>query len=143
MYQDFHTFSQQPHQHGMSILQVLGSPGHRNGLRFVGCAYTAISRKGQGAFFAQSLSWGLFPVWTLVFSKIVCEVYRCIWPRASVSSWACHGLWAIWAWKDPFWPQVNPFFLNYKFLHFIPLSTLFLVTDENEEEYENIVIFKF
>ncbi|XP_062157685.1 uncharacterized protein LOC133865314 isoform X2 [Alnus glutinosa] len=28
----------------------LGSPGHRNGLRFVGCAYTAISRKGQGAF---------------------------------------------------------------------------------------------
>lgn len=28
----------------------LGSPGRRNGLRFVGCAYTAISRKGQGAF---------------------------------------------------------------------------------------------
>ncbi|KAE8125898.1 hypothetical protein FH972_020663 [Carpinus fangiana] len=27
-----------------------GSPGHGNGLRFVGCAYTAISRKGQGAF---------------------------------------------------------------------------------------------
>jgi hypothetical protein len=78
LYQDFHTFSQQPHQHGMSILQGLGSPGHRNGLRFVGCAYTAISRKGQGAFFAQSLSWGLFPVSTLVFSKIVCEVYRCI-----------------------------------------------------------------
>lgn len=51
---------------GMLILQCFGSPGRRNGLRLVGYAYTAVSTKGQGAFFGLSLICGLFPIWLLV-----------------------------------------------------------------------------
>ena len=57
-------------------------------------------------FFFHSVS-KLGFVFVFVFLKWCGMLCRCIWPWASVSAWTCHRLWTIWAWKNPFWPQVN------------------------------------